>query len=224
MGLVLWGGLNGEGGDVVLMNMFGINSCVIVQMVVKVLLKVMFDLLVDVLYDRVVVGDFDIGCNLVEYLIVKFEGKCIVILGYGNIGCELVWIVCVFYMDVVIYVCFVYCDNILVEGYYYVEILVVVVLGVDVLLVYLGLGCQDVMIGIYVNVGLIDVQVLLVLNDGVVLLNYDWGELVWIDVLDGVLVLGKLCYVVIDVDMFMVEGQVGGQVIGLMVFYLLLLF
>ncbi|MTH64250.1 NAD(P)-dependent oxidoreductase [Paracoccus shanxieyensis] len=223
MGSASWGGPNGEGGDAALMNTPGINSRATAQMAAKALLKVTPDLPVDVLHDRVAAGDFDTGRNLAEYPTAKLEGKRIAILGYGNIGRELARIARAFHMDVVIYARPAHRDNILAEGYHYAETPVAAALGADVLSVHLGLGRQDATTGTYANAGLIDAQVLSALNDGAVLLNYDRGELVRIDALDGALASGKLRHAAIDADMFTAEGQAGGQVTGPMAPYLSLL-
>ena len=103
MGSVSWGGGNGDGGVAPLMNTPGFNSRATAQMAMKALLKVMPDLPVQTLHNRVVAGTFDTGKHLCEYPTEKLEGKCMAILGYGNIGRELAKLAQAFGMKVAIY-------------------------------------------------------------------------------------------------------------------------
>ena len=176
MGSTSWGGPNGEGGEAPLMNTPGINSRATAQMVMKAVLKVLPDLPVNVLHQRVLANDFDTGKNLAEYPTQKLEGKRLAILGYGNIGRELGRLAKAFEMDVVFYARPRHRDNIVAEGFGYVETPAEAAQGADVLSVHLGLGLQDGTTGKYANAAIIGSSVLSALNDGAVLINYDRGE------------------------------------------------
>ncbi|BCG89898.1 hypothetical protein MesoLj113c_60080 [Mesorhizobium sp. 113-3-9] len=201
MGSRSWGG-GGEGGTAVLMNTPGINSRATAQMVMKAILKVLPDLPVDLLHDRVARGAFDTGRELRDFPTEKLEGKTIAIIGYGNIGREVAKLARAFGMRVVIHARPRHRDWIEAEGFTYAADLVDAAEGADVLSVHVGLGKQDAQTGRYANAGLIGSGVLLRMNRGAVLVNYDRGELVDVAALGDALDAGQVRHAAIDADLF----------------------
>ncbi len=210
MGSASWGGPNGEGGEAPLMNTPGINSRATAQMVFKALLKVLPDIPVDELHLRTANSNFDTGKNLTEYPTEKLEGKKIAVLGYGNIGREVARIAKAFHMKVTVYARPAHRDNILTEGYEYADTPISAAAGADVLSVHLGLGRQLPDTGAFSNAGLVDEQVLSALNDRSVLINYDRGELIDVELLRKALASGKVRHAAIDADIFIgADGSTG---------------
>ncbi|TPN02069.1 2-hydroxyacid dehydrogenase [Mesorhizobium sp. B2-1-3A] len=202
MGSRSWGGGSGEGGTAVLMNTPGINSRATAQMVMKAILKVLPDLPVDLLHDRVARGAFDTGRELRDFPTEKLEGKTIAIIGYGNIGREVAKLARAFGMRVVIHARPRHRDWIEAEGFTYAADLVDAAEGADVLSVHVGLGKLDAQTGRYANAGLIGSDVLLRMNRGAVLVNYDRGELVDVAALGDALDAGQVRHAAIDADLF----------------------
>ncbi|TGT40979.1 2-hydroxyacid dehydrogenase [Mesorhizobium sp. M8A.F.Ca.ET.165.01.1.1] len=218
MGSRSWGGGSGEGGTAVLMNTPGINSRATAQMVMKAILKVLPDLPVDTLHSRVARGAFDTGRDLRDFPTEKLEGKTIAIIGYGNIGREVAKLARAFGMRVVIHARPRHRDWIEAEGFAFAADLVEAAGGADVLSVHVGLGKQDAQTGRYANAGLIGADVLSRMNKGAVLVNYDRGELVDIEALDGALNTGRLRHAAIDADLF--RDASTGRLFGPMLPYL----
>jgi lactate dehydrogenase-like 2-hydroxyacid dehydrogenase len=220
MGSRSWGGGSGEGGPAPLMNTPGINSRATAQMAMKAILKVLPDLPVDVLHDRVVKGDFDTGRELRNYPTEKLEGKTIGIIGYGNIGREVAKLARAFGMHVVIHARGHHRKWIESEGFAYGETIASTAAGADVLSVHIGLGSLDPSTGRYANAGLIGREVLNVLAQGAVLVNYDRGELVDIEALAEALQSGRVRHAAVDADLF--KNLSTGALSGPMASYLIL--
>lgn len=218
MGSLSWGGGNGSGGSAALMNTPSFNSRATAQMAIKALLKVMPDLPVEEIHRRVVDGDFDTGKNLVEYPTRKIECKTIAVIGYGNIGREVAKLARALGMCVTIYARPHHKEWIISEGFNYAQTIKEAATGADVISPHLGLGPQDTKTGTYANAGLIDAEILAVMNRGAVVINYDRGELVCAKSLDKALASGQISYAAIDADMF--KDSATGAILGPMAPYL----
>lgn len=107
------------------------------------------------------------------------------------------------------------------EGFEYAASPVEAARGADVLSPHTGLGPFDAGTGRFANASVVDTQVLSVMNDGAVLVNYDRGEVVDADALDAALSAGKVRHAAIDADLFMDPGT--GELSGPMTPYLTLL-
>lgn len=202
MGSRSWGGGSGDGGTAVLMNTPGINSRATAQMVMKAILNVMPDLPVDRLHDLVARGAFDTGRDLRDFPTEKLEGKTIAIIGYGNIGREVAKLARAFGMRVVIHARPRRREWIEAEGFAYAASPAEAAEGADVLSVHVGLGKLNAQTGGYANAGLVGADVLSRMKSGAVLINYDRGELVDVQALDGALASGQLRHAAIDADLF----------------------
>jgi len=218
MGSASWGGGNGKGGHAPLMNTPSFNSRATAQMAMKALLKVLPDIPVAEMHERVVAGDFDTGKHLVEYPTTKLEGKKMAVIGYGNIGRELAKLAKAFNMQVTIYAREKHREWIESEGFEYADTIMDAARGKDVISPHLGLGAWDADKERFANAGLINNDVLSVMNDGSVLINYDRGELVDVDALEKALSSGKIRYAAIDADVF--KDEASGEISGPMQPYL----
>jgi lactate dehydrogenase-like 2-hydroxyacid dehydrogenase len=215
MGSDSWGGGNGEGGVAALMNTPSFNSRATAQMAMKALLKVCPDLPVDEIHDKVVAGTFDTGRNLCDYPTERIESKRIALIGYGNIGRELAKLAQAFGMTVVIYARSAHKDWIESEGFIYASTPVEAARGADVISPHTGLGALNAATGLFSNAGLIDEQVLEVMNPGSIVINYDRGEIIDSAALDRALATGKVSYAGIDADLFIdaVMGEFSGPMV-----------
>ncbi len=218
MGSDSWGGGNGTGGSAPLMNTPSFNSRATAQTAIKALLKVMPDLRVEEMHNRVVEGDFDTGKNLVEYPTTKIEGKTIAVIGYGNIGREVAKLARALGMKVVIFARPCHKEWIICEGFEYAATVKIAATGADVISPHLGLGPLDGETGRFANEGLIDAEILSVMNPGAVIVNYDRGELVCAKSLNDALTSGQAGYAAIDADIF--KDATTGELSGPMVPYL----
>lgn len=202
MGAASWGGGNGDGGSAPLMNTPSFNSRATAQMAIKALLKVMPDIDVEALHSRVCDGDFDTGKNLCEYPTVKLEGKTMAVIGYGNIGREVANLAKAFGMNVKIYAREHHRKWIDSEGFEYAVSPLEAARNADILSPHTGLGPLDEATKKFANASLVDSEILGVMNDGAVLINYDRGEVVDAAGLDAALSSGKVSYAAIDADLF----------------------
>lgn len=218
MGCGCWGGGNGTGGIAPLMNTPSFNSRATAQTAMKALLKVMPDLQVQAMHERVVAGDFDTGKNLVEYPTSKLESKKIAVIGYGNIGREVAKLAQAFGMEVSVFARERHKQWIQSEGFTYAHSIAEAAQDADVISPHLGLGPLNANTGEFANANVIDAEVFAAMNHGAVLVNYDRGELVDIDALDGALSSGQISYAAIDADLF--KNSESGELSGPMVPYL----
>ncbi|WP_370637212.1 NAD(P)-dependent oxidoreductase [Phyllobacterium chamaecytisi] len=202
MGSASWGGGSGEGGGAPLMNTPGINSRATAQMVMKAILKVLPDLPVDKLHALVAAGDFDTGKDLQNFPTEKLEGKTIAVIGYGNIGREVAKLAHAFGMKVVIYARSRHRVRIEGEGFAYADTPGAAASGAHVLTVHVGLGNLNSDTKKFANAGLINSDVLDVMCDGSVVINYDRGEVLDITSLRRALASGKVRHAAIDADLF----------------------
>jgi len=202
MGSASWGGGSGEGGSAPLMNTPGINSRATAQMVMKAILKVLPDLPVDKLHALVAAGDFDTGKDLQNFPTEKLEGKTIAVIGYGNIGREVAKLARAFGMKVIVYARPHHRERIESEGFAYADTPVGAALGAHVLTVHVGLGSLNSETKKYANAGLVDSDVLDVMRDGSVVINYDRGEVLDATRLGSALASGKVRHAAIDADLF----------------------
>ncbi|MGB8314901.1 MAG: NAD(P)-dependent oxidoreductase [Aestuariivirga sp.] len=202
MACASWGGGNGEGGEAALMNTPSFNSRATAQMAMKALLNVSPDLPIDELHARVVAGDFDTGRNLKEYPTEKLEGKKIAIIGYGNIGRELAKLCKAFGMKVSVHARPRHQEWIESEGFEFAASAEDAARGADFISPHTGLGALNAATGKYVNAGVVGAEVLAVMNDGAVVINYDRGEVVDAAALDAALASGKVRRACIDADLF----------------------
>ena len=202
MACATWGGGNGEGGEAVLMNTPSFNSRATAQMVLKAMLKVVPDLAVDELHARVVAGEFDTARNLKEFPTEKLEGKKIAVIGYGNIGREVAKLARAFGMKVSIHARPRHQEWIESEGFEFAATAEDAAVGADFISPHTGLGALNAATGKYVNAGVVGNEVLAVMNDGAVVINYDRGEVVDAKALDAALQSGRVRYACIDADLF----------------------
>jgi lactate dehydrogenase-like 2-hydroxyacid dehydrogenase len=197
-----WGGTSGQGGTAPLMNTPGFNSRATAQMVFKALLRVRPSLPVEELHRRVIEGDFDTGRNLRDYPTEKLEGKTFAIIGFGNIGSEVARIAHVFGMRVKIFARAHHRAEIDAQGFEYLSSIVDAAKNADVLSVHVGLGPYDNVTKKYSNVGLIDDDVLQVLNLNAVVINYDRGEVLDVESLGRAFENRRVGHAAIDADIF----------------------
>ncbi|TGQ63583.1 MAG: phosphoglycerate dehydrogenase [Mesorhizobium sp.] len=200
-----WGGANG-GGAAPLMNTPSFNSRATAQMALKAMLRVVPDLPVDELHQKVVDGHFDTGKNLRDFPTEKIEGKKIAIIGYGNIGSELAKLCKALHMRVAVHARPNHREWIEAEGYKYAPTLQDAARGADFISPHTGLGAVDQARGRFANVGLINGEILSLLNDGAVVVNYDRGEVVDAPALGAALESGKVRHAAVDADIFF-DGQ-----------------
>lgn len=220
MGSASWGGGNGDGGIAPLMNTPSFNSRATAQMAIKAMLKVLPDIDVSALHKRVCAQDFDTGKNLCEYPTEKVEGKTIGIIGFGNIGREVACLAKAFGMKVRVYARPHHKEWIVSEGFTYATSPQDAAKGADVLSPHTGLGPFDANTCKFANDSMINSDVLSVMNEGAILINYDRGEVVNADALDTALTSGKIRYAAIDADLF--KDAETGELSGPMVPYLAL--
>lgn len=218
MGSASWGGGSGTGGIAPLMNTPGFNSRATAQMVLKALLRVRPNLPVEELHARVVTGKFDTGRNLREYPTEKLEDKTFTVIGYGNIGREVARLAAAFHMQVVVYARPHHKSQIETDGFVYAASLLEAARGADVISPHIGLGTFDVAMGRFANADLINADVLHVMNENAVLINYDRGEIVDTSALDFALQTGQVGFAAIDADVFV--DQETNTLTGPMVPYL----
>ena len=219
MGSASWGGGGGEGGVAPLMNTPSFNSRATAQMVFKALLKTSPDLNVAMLHQLVLEKNFDTGKQLKDFPTEKIEGKRIGIVGYGNIGREVAKIAQVFNMKVVVHEALPNHQKwIESEGFIYAHSIEEAAKGSDFITIHTGLGSPDLNTGKFANEGIIGENVLNLLNDGAVVINYDRGELIDAQALDSALSSGKVRYAAIDADIF--KNPDNGDITGPMVPYI----
>jgi len=219
MGSASWGGGGGEGGVAPLMNTPSFNSRATAQMVFKALLKTSPDLNVAMLHQLVTQKNFDTGKQLKDFPTEKIEGKRIGIVGYGNIGREVAKIAQVFNMKVVVHEALPNHQKwIESEGFIYAHSIEEAAKGSDFITIHTGLGSPDLNTGKFANEGIIGENVLNLLNDGAVVINYDRGELIDAQALDSALSSGKVSYAAIDADIF--KNPDNGDITGPMVPYI----
>ena len=219
MGSASWGGGGGEGGIAPLMNTPSFNSRATAQMVFKALLKTSPDLNVAMLHQLVINKNFDTGKQLKDFPTEKIDGKRIGIVGYGNIGREVAKIAQVFNMKVVVHEALPNNQKwIESEGFIYAHSIEEVANGSDFITIHTGLGSPDLNTGKFANEGIIGENVLNLLNDGAVVINYDRGELIDTHALDRALSSGKVRYAAIDADMF--KNPDNGDITGPMAPYI----
>ncbi len=209
MGSASWGGGNG-GGSAPLMNTPSFNSRATAQMAMKALLKVMPNIDVAELHKRSVAGRFDTGKNLREFPTEKLEGKTMAIIGYGNIGRELAKLAQAFHMVVKVHARPRHKDWIESEGFVYCATEEEAATGADVISIHTGLGPYDAKAKRFANEGELSAAVLMKLNKGAVLLNYDRGECVDVKGLDKAMKAGIVRYAAIDADVFKTKGKLTG--------------
>lgn len=219
MGSASWGGSDGRGGTAPLMNTPGVNARATAQMVMKALLHVRPDLPIEEMSRLVATGRFDTGRDLSRFPTMKLEGRTFAVIGYGNIGREVAKLASAFRMNVRIFARSRHRKWIESEGFCYASSPSSAAAGADVLSVHIGLGPLGP--GGHANVGLISEDVLSVLAEGAVLINYDRGELVDVEALDAALASGRVAHAAIDADIF--SHPVTGALSGPMVRYLSLL-
>ncbi|BCG82127.1 NAD(P)-dependent oxidoreductase [Mesorhizobium sp. 113-3-3] len=200
-----WGGPNG-GGVAPLMNTPSFNSRATAQMALKAMLKVVPDLPVDELHQRVIDGHFDTGRNLRDFPTEKIEGKKVAIIGYGNIGSELAKLCKALRMRICVHARPGHREWIEAEGFRYAPTLEDAARGADFISPHTGLGAFNKAEGRFANVGLINGEILSLLNDGAVVINYDRGEIVDAAALAAALETGKVRHVAVDADIFF-DGQ-----------------
>jgi len=219
MGSASWGGGGGEGGVAPLMNTPSFNSRATAQMVFKALLKTSPDLNVGMLHQLVIEKNFDTGKQLKDFPTEKIEGKRIGIIGYGNIGREVAKIAQVFNMKVVVHEALPNNQKwIESEGLIYAHSIEETAKGSDFITIHTGLGSPDLNTGKFANEGIIGENVLNLLNDGAVVINYDRGELIDAKALDSALSRGKVRYAAIDADIF--KNPDNGNITGPMAPYI----
>ena len=219
MGSASWGGGGGEGGVAPLMNTPSFNSRATAQMVFKALLKTSPDLNVGMLHQLVIEKNFDTGKQLKDFPTEKIEGKRIGIIGYGNIGREVAKIAQVFNMKVVVHEALPNNQKwIESEGLIYAHSIEEAAKGSDFITIHTGLGSPDLNTGKFANEGIIGENVLNLLNDGAVVINYDRGELIDANALDSALSSGKVRYAAIDADIF--KNPDNGDITGPMAPYI----
>ena len=88
------------------------------------------------------------------------------------------------------------------KGFTYAASVVEAASGAHVISPHTGLGSVDPATGTFANAGMIDREVLDVLVDGAIVINYDRGEIVDVDALDWAMQGGKVAYAAIDADLF----------------------
>ena len=201
------------------MNTPSFNSRATAQMVFKALLKTSPDLNVAMLHQLVIEKNFDTGKQLKDFPTEKIEGKRIGIVGYGNIGREVAKIAQVFNMKVVVHEALPNHQKwIESEGLIYAHSIEEAAKGSDFITIHTGLGSPDLNTGKFANEGIIGENVLNLLNDGAVVINYDRGELVDAQALDSALSSGKVRYAAIDADIF--KNPDNGDITGPMAPYI----
>jgi len=204
MGSVSWGGGDGLGGGAPLMNTPSFNARATAQMVFKALLRVRPDLDVDELYDRVRDLTFDTGEHLREFSTRKLEGQRIGVLGFGNIGREVAKLAAAFGMEVAVFARASQRRWIESEGFEYCASVFEAAYAADVLSLHLGLGPGTV--DGFANFHAVNAQVLAVMAEGGVLINYDRGELVDVAALNAAMCSGHIGFAAIDADLFLGES------------------
>lgn len=196
-----WGGPNG-GGSAPLMNTPGFNSRATAQMALKAILRVLPNLPVDTLHQRVLDGSFDTGRDLHEIPTAKLEGMRAAVLGYGNIGRELAKLLRALGMKVAIYARPHHRDWILSEGFEHAPTINAAVAGADVVSIHVGLGLLDPQTRCYSNAGLVSDESFAAMKHGVVLVNYDRGEIIDAKALGRALATGIVRHCAVDADLF----------------------
>jgi len=218
MGSVSWGGGEGKGGQAPLMNTPSFNSRATAQMVIKAMLKVLPDIDVETLHNRVCAGNFDTGKNLCEYPTEKIEGKTMAVIGFGNIGREVACLAKAFGMSVRVHARAHHKEWIESEGFIYAASPKEAATDADILSPHTGLGSFNSATGKFANDSVINSDVLNVMNNGSVLINYDRGEVVNAKDLDAALTSGRIRHAAIDADLF--KDVETGKLSGPMVPYL----
>ena len=210
-----WGGGNGIGGKAPLMNTPGFNSRATAQMAFKALLRLRPGLPIHELHSRSVAGAFDTGQHLRDFPAEKLDGKTIAILGYGNIGRELAKLAQAFGMIVNVFARTAHQRRIEDDGFIFAASAKAAAAQADVISVHTGLGGLDPVTGFFANQGLIGHDVLLVMNQDCVVLNYDRGECVDVAALDQALKSGQVGHAAIDADIFLsADGTPTGPLVA----------
>lgn len=214
MGSASWGGGNGVGGVAPLMNTPGFNSRATAQMAFKALLRAWPDLPVQELHRRSIAGEFDTGRDLKLFPTEKLEGKVMAILGYGNIGREVAKLAQAFGLKVKIYARAHHQSRIEGDGFAYAATAQAAAQDANILSVHTGLGTRDSSSHVFANAGIVNADVLNVMAENSVLLNYDRGECVDTEGLDAAMASGKILRTAIDADIFKSsDGQLSGPLV-----------
>ena len=104
------------------------------------------------------------------------------------------------------------------EGFIYAPTIEEAAKGSDFISIHTGLGAPNLNTGKFANEGIIGENVLNLLNDGAVVINYDRGELIDAQALDKALSSGKVRYASIDADIF--KNPDNGEITGPMAPYI----
>lgn len=184
-----------------LMNTPGFNSRATAQMAFKALLQVRPTLPLAELHKRVCDNTFDTGADLQHYPTHKLEGLTMAVLGFGNIGREVALLARAFGMRVRVYARPAMKQWVEAEGFEFASSIVAAARGADILSPHLGLGAAGA--DGFANADLINAQVLAVMAENSVLINFDRGELVSAQALGEALRSGQLSHAAIDADVFL---------------------
>lgn len=215
MGSASWGGGYGVGGVAPLMNTPGFNSRATAQMVFKALLRSWPDLPFQELHRRSIAGEFDTGKDLKFFPTEKLEGKTIAIFGYGNIGREVAKLAEAFGLKVKVYARAHHRSRIEGDGFIYAATALAAAQGANILSVHTGLGARDTSSNAFVNAGIVNADILNVMHENSILLNYDRGECVDVSDLDVAMASGKILRAAIDADIFKSkDGQLSGPLVS----------
>lgn len=204
-----WGGPNGEGGEAPLMNTPGYNSRATAHMVFKAILRMSPNLPLEKLHQGVLDGKIDTRRDLKDYPTDKIEGKKLLVLGYGNIGRDVAKLGKAFGMHVSIFARKEHQEWIEAQGYQYCSSLPAAAFGADFISIHLGLGREDRETGRFANQGLIDHAFFEQAKPGVVIVNYDRGEIIDTAALETALATGKVAFAAIDADIFVNRADQG---------------
>jgi len=145
----------------------------------------------------------------------KLEGKTIAILGYGNIGREMAKLSKAFGLKVKVYARSHHQSRIEGDGFIYAATASAAAQEANILSVHTGLGARDTSSNTFVNARIVNAEILNVMNDNSVLVNYDRGECVDASDLDAAMASGKILRAAIDADIFISsDGQISGPLVA----------
>ncbi len=214
MGSASWGGGNGVGGVAPLMNTPGFNSRATAHMAFKALLRAWPDLPVQELHRRSTAGKFDTGRDLKLFPTEKLEGKVIAILGYGNIGREVAKLAKAFGLKVKVYARAHHQSRIEGDGFIYAATARAAAQDANILSVHTGLVARDSSNNVFANAGIVNADILNVMQENSILLNYDRGECVDVSDLDAAMASGRILRAAVDADIFISsDGQLSGPLV-----------
>lgn len=211
MGSRSWGGGSGRGGSAPLMNTPSFNSRVTAQRVLQAVLRHAPDVPREELHRRVMAGTFDTGRDLKFFPTEKIEGQRLAVLGFGNIGREVARMARSLGMEVVVYARARYQTWIESEGFRYAPTAVAATRGARFLSIHTGLGALE--NGRHANQGLVGHEVLMQLEDGAVVVNFDRGEVIEPAALKDAVTAGKVRWVCVDADVFSEGGKLSGPMV-----------